>query len=133
MKRFGGCVAALMVALSTSSAFAESAAYACASYDNTGFMLNKDKNRFERTSFHDEKFTAIENGSRLTLRVDGREEVYKCEAPWHGKPNLLQCVEEFYFMTFDKASLRFVRALAYGYIAGSSDTLHIMYGDCQKF
>jgi hypothetical protein len=118
---------------STIATQAEDAAYACVTTDNVGFIYNESTKRRDQTPFHDTKFTAILRDNVMTLKEDGKEEVYRCEAPWSNFPHLLQCAEEFYFLVFDLKSMRFTRSLMYGYVNDSSDTLHIMYGDCQKF
>lgn len=129
-------VAVMTCAALTASTFvaqADDAAYACVTTDNVGFIYNESRKRREQTVFHDQKFTAMLRGDVMTIKVEGKEEVYRCEAPWAHSPHLIQCAEEFYFITFDLQSLRFARSMMYGYINDSSDTLHIMYGDCQKF
>jgi hypothetical protein len=132
MMRWIAPLTAVAMMVGTTASLAQEAAYACVSANNTGFALNAN-NTLEQTNFVDTKFTAIHRGNQLTLRVDGKDEVYTCEAPWANSPHILQCAEAFYFVTFDMNTLRFVRSLMYGYINDSRDTLHIMYGDCQKF
>src|SRR5690606_15959203 len=98
---------------STIVAQAEDAAYACVTTDNVGFIYNESRKRREQTVFHDQKFTAMLHGDVMTIKVEGKEEVYRCEAPWAHSPHLIQCAEEFYFITFDLQSLRFARSMMY--------------------
>src|SRR5690606_4948066 len=47
-----------------------------------GFIYNESTKRRDQTPFHDTKFTAILRDNVMTLKEDGKEEVYRCEAPW---------------------------------------------------
>jgi hypothetical protein len=110
-------------------------AYACIE-DISGGIINKEQSRV--IAFSPKKMTMVRDGNAITVKYRSPDgdvtERFSCSQPRARAPQLLQCVEDAYFMMFDTNRMTFHRAQIYMNVDGpSQDSLTVSMGTCQKF
>ena len=102
----------------------------CYEIDVNGFYHDKSKNKYERTGFDQDKFTAVVNFIDNTLELDDND--YTCIANY--MDDYLTCVDAYaYMFSINKSTLNFTQARGFGWMDGLHDTIYISYGECQKY
>jgi len=105
-------------------------AFACAEQASTGFSMKNGV--YGKGSFPTTNFTMVLTGRNLTVKYGDDEERYSCSPSY---ANILQCVQDAFFMVINLENLRFNRGELYGPIRGldKADSLSVAYGSCQRF
>jgi hypothetical protein len=108
----------------------EKEALACVEKSSAG-LHDGSGHGYALTPFRLNNFSLMRNGRVLTLKEHGREARYECRVIY-GDQNLLGCVSQASMIVLDLDNLTFSRSNLYGYVDGSTDSLSVAYGDCQR-
>ncbi len=123
-------ISVLGLVLTVTSASAKEA-FVCSEQQTAGFHSNK-QGGYANTTFNNLGSTIVKENNIITVKRGNETTTYECRTPWKIKTNLLECTEQFYIFAFDTELLRYSRAEVFGYVANSTDSLSISYGDCQR-
>jgi hypothetical protein len=127
----------ILLLVSTDVASNADGVYYCHGEDSNGFQW--ENGRYERSSFHTEKFKIHVDGMQIELRGHpSAEEVHTCEYMFSADlPSLLTCRSNGNTFNFNAQTGHFTYSVTFDWLlAGDGDlhdTMDLEYGVCDKF